>query len=78
MAVAVQGLYSTGNLEVILEQKLLCENTVFARSDATAAIYFIAQFCVASIREQCLLNSVLGVVAMHAITQGTVKISYTH
>ena len=26
MAVAVQGLYSTGNLEVILEQKLLCEN----------------------------------------------------
>ena len=42
---------------------LLCshKHTVFARSDATATIYFIVQFCAASIREQHLLNSVLSV-----------------
>jgi len=32
-------------------------HTIFARSDATVAIYFMAQFCVASIWEWCLLNS---------------------
>ena len=31
--------------------------TVFARSDAAATIYFIAQFCAASIREQLLIES---------------------
>ena len=36
-------------------------STVFARSDAAATIYFIRQFCAASIRERCLLNSVLSV-----------------
>ena len=35
--------------------------TVFARSDAAATIYFITQFCAASNREQCLLNSVISV-----------------
>ena len=34
-------------------------NTVFARSDAVATIYFITQFCAASIRERHLLNSML-------------------
>ena len=32
-------------------------NTVFARSDAAATIYFITQFCAASIREQLLIES---------------------
>ena len=36
-------------------------HTVFARSDAVATIYFITQFCAASIREQRLLNSVASV-----------------
>ena len=31
--------------------------TVFAWSDAAATIYFITQFCVASIREQLLIKS---------------------
>ena len=31
--------------------------TVFARSDAAATIYFIAQFCAASIRERLLIKS---------------------
>ena len=35
--------------------------TVFARSDAAAIIYFITQFCAASIREWRLLNSVVSV-----------------
>jgi len=30
--------------------------TVFARSDAAATIYFITQFCAASIRERRLLK----------------------
>ena len=30
--------------------------TIFARSDAVATIYFITQFCVASIREQLLIE----------------------
>ena len=34
---------------------------VIAQSDATATIYFIAQFCAASIRERHLLNSALSV-----------------
>ena len=33
------------------------ETTVFARSDAVATIYFIAQFCAASIRERLLVES---------------------
>ena len=37
------------------------EVTVFAWSNAVATIYFIAQFCAASIWERCLLNSVLPV-----------------
>ena len=36
-------------------------HTVFARSDAAATIYFIMQFCEASIREWHLLHSVLPV-----------------
>ena len=32
-------------------------NTVFARSDTAASIYFINQFCVASIQEQRLFKS---------------------
>ena len=31
--------------------------TVFAQSDAVATIHFIVQFCVASIREQLLIES---------------------
>ena len=31
--------------------------TIFARSDAVATIYFIVQFCAASIREQLLIES---------------------
>ena len=31
--------------------------TIFARSDAAATIYFIAQFCAASVREQRLIES---------------------
>ena len=31
--------------------------TLFARSDAAATIYFIAQFCAASIREWILIES---------------------
>ena len=31
--------------------------TIFARSDAMATIYFITQFCVASIRERLLIES---------------------
>ena len=31
--------------------------TVFARSDAAATIYFVHQFCVASIRERHLFRS---------------------
>ena len=33
--------------------------TIFARSDAGATIYFMVQFCAASIRKGHLLNSVL-------------------
>ena len=32
-------------------------STLFARSDAAATVYFIAQFCTASIREQLLIES---------------------
>ena len=31
--------------------------TVFARPDAAATIYFITQFCAASIRERLLIES---------------------
>ena len=37
---------------------LFCDNTIFAWSDTMTTIYFIAQFCVASIREWRLFNSV--------------------
>ena len=36
---------------------LFCDNTIFAWSDTMTTIYFIAQFCVASIREWRLFNS---------------------
>ena len=32
-------------------------STLFARSDAAVTVYFIAQFCAASIREQLLIES---------------------
>ena len=35
----------------------LAVSTVFARSDAAATIYFIAQFCAAFIRERLLIES---------------------
>ena len=40
---------------------ILVLHIVFAQSDTAATIYFIAQFCVASIRERRLLNSVFSV-----------------
>ena len=41
--------------------RVLLKPTIFARSDAAATIYFIAQFCAASIWERRLLNSVFSV-----------------
>ena len=38
-----------------VKYKAQSANTVFAQSDSTATIYFIAQVCVASIQEQHLL-----------------------
>ena len=40
-----------------LSLPLIKEYTVFARSDAVATIYFVAQFCAASIRERLLIKS---------------------
>ena len=50
------------NVFTILPLKLNCNvyfhyHTVFARSEAVATIYFITQFCAASIREWLLIES---------------------
>ena len=44
---------------LLVDPNSVCRNTVFTRSDAAATIYFIMQFCAASIWERRLLNSVL-------------------
>jgi len=49
------GLTDWTNMNIHIWQYYV--RTIFGQSDAAATIYFITQFCVASIRERLLIES---------------------